>query len=136
MSIERGLQDTTSNVTFGMAHLWAQWLRFSKNQWEGPSEDNVLAIKYPYFGHFYEWGLQNTYTNVKFDMEYTCTHWLGFRENKFEGPCFGHKRAIFWPFLGMGATEYIHQCKIWRGIYLYTLIRIQGEQIWRTLFWP
>ena len=39
-------------LKFGMEHLWAHWLRFRENQFEGPCEDHVLAIKGPYFGHF------------------------------------------------------------------------------------
>ena len=37
-----------------MEHPWAQLLRFSEIQFEGPCEDHVLAIKGPYFGHFLE----------------------------------------------------------------------------------
>ena len=39
-------------LKFGMEHPWAHWLRFRKNQFEGPCGDHVLAIKGPYFGHF------------------------------------------------------------------------------------
>ena len=39
-------------LKFGMEHPWAYWLKFRKNQFDGPCEDHVLAIKGPYFGHF------------------------------------------------------------------------------------
>ena len=31
---------------------WARWLLYRKNQFEGPCEDPLLAIKGPYLGHF------------------------------------------------------------------------------------
>ena len=49
---KRGLWDTSRISNFGMDHPWAYWLWFKKNQFEGPCEDHVLAIKGPYFGHF------------------------------------------------------------------------------------
>ena len=48
---ERGLQDRPINMKFDMEHPWAQSLRFKKNQFEGPIEDHVLALKVPCFGY-------------------------------------------------------------------------------------
>ena len=38
-------------LKFGMEHPWAHWLRFRKNQFEGPCKDHVLAIKEGYSIH-------------------------------------------------------------------------------------
>ena len=63
-------------------------------------------------------------------------------------PCFGHdgldhvwtmfchKRAMFWPFLGRGATGKTQQCEIWRVTSLGTMIKIQEEPIWKTMWGP
>ena len=52
ISRNRGLWDTPRIVKFGMEHPWAHWLWVRKNQFEGPCEDHVWAIKGSYFGHF------------------------------------------------------------------------------------
>ena len=102
---ERGLQDKPSNVNFGMKHPWAQWLRFRKNQLEGPCEHCVLAIKGPCLAisgrgatQFRQqseiWHGASLGTLIKIQEEQI---W----RNRW-GPCFGHKGAIFWPFLGKG----------------------------------
>ena len=52
ISKKGGLWDTTRIVKFGMEHSLALWFWFKENQFEGPCEDHVLAIKGPYFGHF------------------------------------------------------------------------------------
>ena len=99
----------------------------------GPCEDHVLAIKGPYFSHFYE----------KIAIGYTqqCEIWHGtslgtlikIQEpsilRTMWGPCFGHKGVMFWAFLGKVATGYTQHCEIWHGTSLGTLIKIQEEQI-------
>ena len=72
-------------------------------------------------------------------MEHPWVHWLRFRKSQLEGPCEDHvcyKRAIFWTFLGKAVTGYTHQCEIWHGTSLSTLIKIQEEPIWRTMWGP
>ena len=120
---ERGLQDTTSNVKFGMKHALEHCLGFRKNQFEGPCEGPVQAIKEPYFGHFQERGLENTTSNLKFDIE-----------EKSERQCEDHVwvglyRVILWPFLGKGVRGCIQQCEIWQGAALDTTIKIQEDSI-------
>ena len=125
ISRKRGLWDTPRNMKFGMEHPWAHWLWFRKNQFEGPCEDHVLAIKgiHPEFWNL-TWSILG---HIDYDSGRTIlrTTW---------GPCFGHKRAMFWPFLGKGDTGYTQQCEIWHGTSLGTLLRIQKEPIWRTMF--
>ena len=87
-------------LTFGIKLPWIHWLRFRKNQFEGPYEKYVLAIKGPCFGHFYEMGMLDAPGNVKFGMEHPFAHWLGFRKNQFEGPCKNHNFAITGPCFG------------------------------------
>ena len=55
LSISRksGLWDTPGIVKFGMDPPLEHLLWFRNNQFEGPSEVQVLAVKGPYFGHFY-----------------------------------------------------------------------------------
>ena len=52
ISRKRAQWDTPRIVKFGMEHLLAHRLWFRKNQYAGPCEDHVLAIKGPYLGHF------------------------------------------------------------------------------------
>ena len=52
ISRKSGLWNTPRIVKLGMGRPWAYWLWFRKNQFEGPGEDHVLAIKGSYFGHF------------------------------------------------------------------------------------
>ena len=40
------------------------------------------------------------------------------------------------PFLGKGATGYTQKCEIWHEISLDTMIKIQEEPIWRTMWRP
>ena len=65
---ERGLQEKATYVNLDMEHPWAQWLRFRKDQLEGPCGDHVLAIKGPCFVHFYERGLHDLASKVKFGI--------------------------------------------------------------------
>ena len=122
-----------------MEHPGAHWLWSRKNQFEGPCEDHVLAIKGPYFGHFREKGL----------MVYTqnCDIWHGASWGTLimnqEEPIwrtlwgrFVHKRAIFGPFLGNKAIGWTYLCRSWHVKSLDTLIMIQEEPIWRTIWGP
>ena len=45
-------------------------------------------------------------------------------------------RIMFWPFLGKESTGYTQQYEIWHGASLVTLIQIQEEPIWRTMWGP
>ena len=44
------------------------------NQFEGPGEDHIWAIKGQYCGHFQERGLQDLVSKVKFGMEHPLAH--------------------------------------------------------------
>ena len=93
-------------LKFGMEHPWAHWLRFRKNQFEGPCGDHVLAIKGPYFGPFWENGTMG-YTQ-KCEIWHRTSHGTLIKIQEepiwrtMLGPCLGHKRAIFWTFIGKG----------------------------------
>ena len=122
-----------------MEHPWPHWLRFRKNQLEGPCEDHILAIKEPCFGHFWKRELQDTPRNVKFSMEHPWAHWLRFRKNQFEGPCEDHVLAIegyIWPFLGEGAAVKTQQCDLWHGTSLGAMTKIWVEPTWSTMWAP
>ena len=52
-------------------------------------------------------------------------------------PCFGQERPYFGHFEERGLQDmYTQQCEIWYGAYLGTLIKIQEELIWRTMWGP
>ena len=139
----RGLQDKPSNVKFGMDHPWAHWLRFRKNQFEGPCVNPALAIK----GHILAISRKGSYmkkaamwiwhgtsigTLIKIQEEPILrTMW---------GPSFGHKRAVFWPFLGK--VNYGIHPKFWNlawsipGQFDYDSGRTNFKDHVRTMFWP
>ena len=131
-------------LKFGMEHPWAHWLWFRKNQFEGPCEDHVLAIKGPYFGHFYEKGTMGYTQNCKIWHEASLGTYIMIKEEPIRrtmwGPCFGHKRAIFWPFLGK-VDFWIHP-ELWNlagsipGKMVYDKGRINLKDHVRTMFWP
>ena len=50
ISRKRGLWDTHRIVKFGMKHPCVHQLWFRKNQYKGPCEEHVLAIKGQFFG--------------------------------------------------------------------------------------
>ena len=123
-----------------MEHTWAHWLRFRKNQFEGPCEDHVLAIKGHILAISGKRGLWDTPCIVKFGMEPSWAHWILIQEEPILRtmwePYLYHERAIFWPFLGMGARGYTQQCEIWHGTSLGRLINIHEEPILRTMWVP
>ena len=133
---ERGLQDKPTKAKFGMEHHWAQWLRFRKNQLEGPCFSNKRAVFWPFLGKGATGYTQQCQilhgtslgTLIKIQEEPMIrTMW---------GPCIGHKRAMFLPFLGKGATGYTQKCEIWHGTSVGILIKIQEEPIRMTMCGP
>ena len=88
---------------------------------------------------------------LKFGMEYPWAYWLLFKKNQFVGPCEDHvlviKGPYFGHFFGKWTMGYTQNYEIWHGASLGTLIKIQEEPIWRTMwgtcfghrraiFWP
>ena len=118
----------------------AHYLIFRKNQFEGPCEDHVMAIKGPYFGNFLEKGTMGYTQNSEIWHEASLGTSIMIQEESIWrtmwGPCFGHKRAIFWPFLGKVDYGINKNWEIWHGPSLKTLILIQEEPIQWTMFWP
>ena len=93
ISREKGLWDTPRIVKFGMEHPWAHWSWFRKNQFEGPCEAHVFALKGPYFlPYLYKHATRFTF--VKFGMEHLWVHWIRFRKNQIEGLCEDHVLTI------------------------------------------
>ena len=91
------------NLKFSLEHPWAGWLRFMKNQFEGPCRDHLLAIKraifWPFLGQG-DYGIHPELWNLAWSIPWHIDY--NSEKKQFEGPCFGHKRAIFWPYLRKG----------------------------------
>ena len=144
VSRKMALWDTPRIVKFGMEHPGAHWIWFRNNQYEGPCEDHVLAIKGPHFGHFYEkWTMGYTH-NCEVQHGPSLGTLIMIQEEPIWktlwGPRFGHKRAIFWPFLEK--VDYGINPELWNLAWSiprhidYNSGNTNLKDHVRTMFWP
>ena len=130
-------------LKFGIEHPWAHWSKFRKNQFEGPCEDPVLAIKGPYFGHFLDKRTMGYTLNCEILHGASLGTLIMIQEElilrTMWGPYFGHKRAIFWPFLGKGGhrihLELLNLAWSIPGHIEYDSGRTNLKDHVRTMFW-
>ena len=116
-------------MKFGMEHPLEQRLRSRKNQFEGPCEDHVLAVKgkgtMGYTQNCEIWHQASLGTFIKTQEE-------PFRRAMLR-PCLGHKKAMIWKFLTKGAMGYTEQSKIWLETSPGKLINTKGVPRRRTM---
>ena len=117
-----GLWDRPRIVEFGWEPPWAHWLWFRKNQFEGPCEDHVLAIKGPYFDHFLEKGTMGYTQNCEIWHRASLGTLIRIQKvllwRNMWGPCLGHKRGILWQF---------------RGLLIYCVVKLKTRHSCRPL---